>query len=92
MQRFSKACLCASVSLMAADAAFAQSDDFTLKVGGRLHIEYTAADFDDTPDGGIESIDATEVRRARIKVSGNYNSDTKYKVEFNTDSSEDITI
>ena len=68
-------------------ASFAQ-DDFTLKVGGRLHIEYTAADFDN-PDS---SIDGTEVRRARIKASGNFNSDTKYKVEFNTSTGGSVDI
>lgn len=88
MRRLSKACLCAGMSLIVADIAIAQSDEFTVKVGGRLHIEYTAADFDD-PDS---SIDASEIRRARIKASGNFNDETKYKLEFNTSSSGSVDI
>jgi len=88
MQKFSKVCVCTAISFMAAEATLAQSDDFTVKVGGRLHIEYTAADFDD-PDS---SIDASEIRRARIKASGNFNNETKYKLEFNTASSGEVTI
>ena len=68
--------------------SMAQPDEFTVNVGGRLHIEYTAADFDN-PDS---SIDGTEVRRARIKASGNFNSDTKYKVEFNTSTGGSVDI
>ena len=88
MTKLLKASLCACLSLGASEFALAQADDFTVKLGGRLHIEYTAADFDD-PDG---SIDATEIRRARLKASGNINSATKYKLELNHTTGGDIDV
>ena len=88
MRKISKASLCACLSLAASELALAQADEFTLKVGGRLHIEYTAADFDN-PDS---SLDGTEVRRARIKVSGNVNDETKYKFELNTSTGGDVEV
>ncbi len=68
--------------------ALAQSDDLTIKLGGRLHIEYTLADL----DGPDDTIDATEIRRARLKAHGNVNSQTKYKLEFNHTSGGGIDI
>ena len=88
MTKTFKANLCACLSLAASELALAQADEFTLKVGGRLHIEYTNADFDN-PDS---SLDGTKVRRARIKASGNFNDETKYKVEFNTSTGGGVDI
>jgi len=70
------------------NSAYGQSDDFTVKLGGRLHIEYTLADLDG-PDG---TIDASEIRRARLKASGTANANSKYKLEFNHTSGGGIDI
>ena len=68
--------------------SMAQSDEFTVKLGGRLHIEYTAADLDNLD----VTLDASEVRRARLKASGNVNSETKYKFELNHTSGGGIDL
>lgn len=78
----------AGLLLATSGTAFSQSDDFTVKLGGRLHIEYTLADLDG-PDG---TIDASEIRRARLKASGKANSKSKYKLEFNHTSGGGIDI
>lgn len=75
-----------AASLGVADAAFAT--DVTLKVGGRVMLDYTLADLD-TPDSNI---DATEVRRARLNVSGNYGDGIKYKFEVNKASGKSINV
>ncbi len=66
----------------------AQSDEFTVKLGGRLHIEYTLADL----DGPDATIDASEIRRARLKAHGNVNDNTKYKLELNHTSGGGIDV
>ncbi|MGB0906972.1 MAG: OprO/OprP family phosphate-selective porin [Maricaulaceae bacterium] len=65
----------------------AQAQDFTLKTSGRVMIDYAAVN----ANSGAKW-DATELRRARLGVSGQYGSNVKYKVEFNTNSSEDINV
>jgi phosphate-selective porin OprO/OprP len=66
----------------------ASADDFTLNVGGRVQIDYAIADAD------IAGTDwsASELRRARLNVSGNFGKNLKYKFELNTNSSEDVNI
>lgn len=59
------------------NVGFAQ--DATIKVGGRVMLDYTIADLD-TPDSTIRD---SEVRRARLFASGTYGSSVKYKFEFN---------
>ncbi len=75
------------LSLVGADFAFAQ--DATIKVGGRLMLDYTIADFDEPSS----TINNSRVRRARLFASGNYGDSIKYKVEFNksTGSSVELT-
>lgn len=66
----------------------AQATDLTTKVGGRVMIDYTLADIK-TPDSDIS---ATEVRRARIFVSGKYGDGIKYKFEVNKASGKNIEV
>jgi len=84
-----KAVLAAStmvLSLMSADFAFAQ--DATIKVGGRLMLDYTIADFEDTDF----KINNSEVRRARLFASGTYGDSIKYKMEFNKSTGDAIEL
>ena len=84
-----KAVLAAStlvMSLMSADFAFAQ--DATIKVGGRLMLDYTIADFEDADF----TINNSRVRRARLFASGNYGDSVKYKVEFNKSSGSSVEL
>lgn len=66
----------------------AQATDLTAKVGGRVMIDYTLADID-MPDSDIS---ATEIRRARLFVSGNYGDEIKYKFEVNKASGDSIEV
>ncbi len=75
-----------ALSIVMAPATVAQEK--TLKVGGRVQIDYTTANLN-TPDS---SINDTEVRRARLNVSGNYNSSIKYKFEVNKASGKSINV
>ena len=77
MTFFKKATMAASVSvltIMTAPSAFAQ-DDFTIKLGGRLHVDYASASSDNT--------DLTSVQRlcdARaLKVTVNLVRDSNIK-------------
>lgn len=80
MTRFSQG-VCASSFLALAMAlptlSFAQ--DVTVKVGGRLMLDYTIADL----DGPDADIDASEIRRARLFVKGDLSSNITYKMEIN---------
>jgi len=62
--------------------------DKTLKVGGRVQVDYTTADVD-TPDTNISD---TEIRRARLNVSGKYGSNIKYKFEINKASGKSVKV
>ncbi len=66
----------------------ASADDFTMKFGGRFMYDVTSVKSDLV--GGTES--DTEVRRARLNVSGKLTSRLKYKVELNTDSSDKVNL
>ncbi|NNC38818.1 MAG: hypothetical protein EX271_05875 [Acidimicrobiales bacterium] len=74
---------CSSLS----STAFAQ-DDFTFKFGGRIQIDHAIIDSD---VAGLDYSD-TELRRARLNVSGNVTKGLKYKVELNTNSSERVNF
>ena len=62
--------------------------DKTIKVGGRVQVDYTTADID-TPDTNIND---TEIRRARLNVSGKYGSNIKYKFEINKASGKSVKV
>jgi len=84
-----KASLAAStlaLSMMVSEIAAAQ--DATIEVGGRVMIDYTIADF----DGGLEDINDSEVRRARLFAKGKYGDSVSYKFEFNHTSGDGIEL
>lgn len=66
----------------------AAATDFTLKVGGRVHLDYTLGDLN-TPD---MDLNGGEIRRARLNVSGKYGDAIKYKFEVNHETGDDITV
>jgi len=74
------------LSLLSADFAFAQ--DATIKVGGRLMLDYTIADFEDADF----TINNSRVRRARLFARGNYGDNVKYKVEFNKSTGSEFEL
>ena len=85
-----KATMAASVSvltIMTAPAAFAQ-DDFTIKLGGRLHVDYASANSDNTDF----DVSATALRRARLKGHGQFGKGLKYKIETTFDESGDVNL
>ena len=85
-----KATMAASVSvltLMTAPSAFAQ-DDFTIKLGGRLHVDYASASSDNTDF----DVSATALRRARLKGHGQFGKGLKYKIETTFDESGDVNL
>lgn len=65
-----------------------QATDKTLKVGGRVQVDYTVADLNN-PNVHIQG---TEVRRARLNVSGQYGSQIKYKFEINKNTGDAINV
>lgn len=87
---FSKRALLAAttlaISIVGTEFAFAQ--DATIKVGGRLMLDYTIADFDE-PNSTINN---SRVRRARLFASGNYGDSIKYKVEFNKSTGSEVEL
>ncbi len=66
-----------ALGMILPSVSFAQ--DATIKLGGRVMIDYTLADLD-TPDSTIQD---NEVRRSRFFASGTYGSSIKYKFELN---------
>lgn len=62
--------------------------ELTAKVGGRVMLDYTIADLD-TPD---TDINASEMRRARINVTGKYGSSIKYKLELNKATGNSVNV
>jgi len=61
-------------------------EGFTIEVGGRAMLDYAIADAD-TADLDLS---ASEARRIRLNVSGQFGSNLKYKAELNTNSSGEI--
>jgi len=74
-------------TIMAAPSAFAQ-DDFTIKLGGRLHVDYASANSDNTDF----DVSATALRRARLKGSGQFGKNLKYKIETTFDEGGDVNL
>ena len=66
----------------------AQAQEATLDIGGRLMLDYTLADIKN-PD---VSVNASEVRRARLFAKGKYGSAVSYKFEFNHTTGGDIEV
>ena len=73
-------------ALVVADTAYAQ--ELTHKIGGRVQMDYSIVD----ADNANTDWSASELRRLRLNVSGKYGDDVKYKVEINTNSSEDVNV
>ena len=85
-----KATMAASVSvltIMTTPSAFAQ-DDFTIKLGGRLHVDYASASSDNTDF----DVSATALRRARLKGHGQFGKGLKYKIETTFDEGGDVNL
>ncbi len=56
-------------------------NDFSIKIGGRLHADYSQNNNDDNLAGGVHGIDGTKIRRARIALSGTFYKDFDYMIE-----------
>ena len=76
-RKASLAVMILGLPMMVAPEAFAQ--DATIKIGGRLMLDYTIADLNE-PDSSITD---SEVRRARLFASGKYGDSISYKAELN---------
>jgi phosphate-selective porin OprO/OprP len=83
MTLISKKCLAASTLAVATafSAPTYAQDDFTFKFGGRYMLDYTIADLEN-PDSKIRD---EEIRRFRVKGSGNLTDKVKYKAEITID-------
>jgi phosphate-selective porin OprO and OprP len=55
--------------------------DFALKIGGRLHVDYSSHSGDNNLAAGKTAVDGTELRRARIAVAGTLYKDFDYLIE-----------
>ena len=75
------------LTLMSSNTAMAQ-DDFTINLGGRLHVDYATADSDNTDF----DVSATALRRARLKGYGQFGKNLKYKIETTFDESGDVNL
>ncbi|HEV7380799.1 MAG TPA: porin [Dyadobacter sp.] len=63
--------------------------DFEVKIGGRLHADYTShSGYGDLPAGN-RPINGTQIRRGRIALSGSFYKDFDYMIE--TDFANDAT-
>ncbi len=86
-QKASLAASMLALSMMTAEMAFAQ-DDFTIKLGGRLHVDYATA----SSDNADFDVSATALRRARLKGHGQYGDNLKYKIEVTFDEGGDVNL
>lgn len=87
MLQYLKGGTCASIfALSMAATPFAAAQDATIKIGGRVMLDYTMADI-----GGVD-LNASEARRVRLNASGKYGNSIKYKVELNKASGDSINI
>ncbi len=59
----------------------AAQDDFTINLGGRLHLDYVTAD----ADNADFEFSGTALRRARLKGHGQFGDNLKYKIETTFD-------
>ncbi|MDI1308307.1 MAG: porin [Methylotenera sp.] len=55
--------------------------DFSIKLGGRMHADYSSHSGDESLKGGKEAVDGTEIRRGRIALSGTVYNDFDYMIE-----------
>lgn len=55
--------------------------DFSIKIGGRMHADYSNHTGDESLAGGREAVDGTEIRRGRIALSGTVYKDFDYIIE-----------
>ncbi|HEY0561895.1 MAG TPA: porin [Methylophilus sp.] len=55
--------------------------DFSIKLGGRMHADYSNHTGDESLAGGKEAVDGTEIRRGRIALSGTVYKDYDYMIE-----------
>lgn len=55
--------------------------DFSIKLGGRMHADYSNHTGDESLAGGKEAVDGTEIRRGRIALSGTVYKDFDYMIE-----------
>ncbi|WP_409432612.1 OprO/OprP family phosphate-selective porin [Litorimonas sp. RW-G-Af-16] len=77
-----------SLALVMAYASSSVAQDATLKIGGRVMLDYTFADVND-PDSSINDIEA---RRVRLNATGKYGSAVSYKVELNKTGDKAINV
>lgn len=83
--KFSAIAATSVIALFGTPTAEAQ-DGATLDIFGRVMFDYAIAD----ADNADLDLSASEARRVRIGAKGNFGSNLKYKVEFNTDSSGEV--
>lgn len=55
--------------------------DFSIKLGGRMHADWSSHSGDESLAGGKEAVDGTEIRRGRIALSGTVYKDFDYMIE-----------
>lgn len=55
--------------------------DFSIKLGGRMHADYSNHTGDESLAGGREAVDGSEIRRGRIALSGTVYKDFDYMIE-----------
>lgn len=75
-----------AVSMLNLENAHAQ--EVTTKVSGRVMLDWSVVN----ADNANMDWNATELRRLRLGVSGKVGDTVKYKVELNTNSSEDVNV
>ena len=74
------------LSMVFLQSEFSHAADPTLKIGGRIMLDYTSADVKN-PDSSIED---HEIRRARLNISGKLTDQIKYKVEINKSTGDPV--
>lgn len=74
--------------LMAAPQMAMAQDGFTVELGGRLQIDYVSAD----ADNADFDLGTTSLRRARLKGSGQFGPNLKYKLEFTGSESGEVNL
>jgi len=63
-------------------------DDFQVKLGGRLHVDYATGD----ADNADFDFSAVALRRARLKGSGQFGKNLKFKIETTFDEGGDVNL
>ena len=89
MKNFKQSGMAATgLALVIGFAQTAIAQDATIEVGGRLMIDYDIVDIK-TPD---VSVNASEVRRARLFAKGKFGDAISYKFELNHATGDDIEL